>query len=497
MGEPTPTLPTRLPLTPKHISELRSLLSSSSDATLFVPGDEGFSQTLHRWSGAAEKPAGATLVPTSTTSISNALRYANAHNLDVAVCGGGHSTAGASSTSGGLLISLSAMRAVHVDTEKKLLTVQGGATWGEVDAESTKHGLATVGGTVSDTGVGGLTLGGGYGWLSGKYGLVIDNLVSATMVLANGDVVTCSETENSELFWGIRGAGQNFGVATQFVYRAYEQDDCYAGMLMFPAVEEVVKKVVEVTNKLYTPSEENQGHTALGGRAAGGLALARPPPAGGQVLCLAPIIYQGTEEEAKEAYADLFALNPVMSTCAVVPYTVANQVLNPPPNPTMRSSMKGASYMWPLRPEFFVEMMQTFTEFTERVPDARASILLFEAYDQSVLVGAAANKDMGFCNRGLQANACVAPIWDGAANDKVCRQWAWDAAEMFKAELKRDGEVPGKGVGGVGVKGRDGAVMLYGNYDRALPLLLPFFLLLLLLLEGKIWGMCAILGRLC
>ena len=364
------------------------------------------------------------------------------------------------------------MRAVHVDTEKNLLTVQGGATWGEVDAESTKHGLATVGGTVSDTGVGGLTLGGGYGWLSGMYGLVIDNLVAATMVLADGAVVTCSKTENSELFWGIRGAGQNFGVATEFVYRAHEQGDCYAGMVMFPAVEEVVKKVVEVTNELYMPSEENQGRTAIGGRGAGGLVFARPPPAGGQVLCLAPIVYHGTEAEAKEAYADLFALNPIMSTCAVVPYAIANQLLNPPPSPTMRSSMKGACYTWPLRPEFVVETMKSFTAFTERVPDAHGSILLFEAYDPSVIVGAAGNKDMGFCNRGLQANACMAPIWDAAANDKVCRQWARDVAEMFKTELKRDGEVPGKGVGGVGVKGWEGAVMLYGNYDRELLLLL-------------------------
>jgi FAD/FMN-containing dehydrogenase len=197
IDEPTAAekLPARCSITPTRISELRHLLSSS-DATLLVPGDADFPATLHRWSGAAEKPAGATLVPTGTASISEALRHAAKHNLDIAVCGGGHSTAGASSTDGGLLISLMKMRKVEVDVEKKLIKVQGGATWGEVDAEAWKHGLATVGGTVSDTGVGGLTLGGGYGWVSGKHGLVIDNLVSVTMVLANGEVVTCSETEN-------------------------------------------------------------------------------------------------------------------------------------------------------------------------------------------------------------------------------------------------------------------------------------------------------------
>jgi hypothetical protein len=464
------TIPTRLPITATHISNLRALLSNT-DATLLVPGDAGFAATLHRWSGAAEKPAGATVVPTSAASISETLRYATMQQLDVAVCGGGHSTAGASSTDGGLLISLSQMRGVAVDVERQLLRVQGGATWADVDAEAYKHGLATVGGTVSDTGVGGLTLGGGYGWLSGQYGLVIDNLVSATMVLANGEVVTCSEAENQELFWAVRGAGQNFGVAVEFVYKAYGQGECYAGMVMFPAVEEVVKKVVEVTNQLYTPREQGgkYGATVLGGKGAGGLGFARPPPAGGQVILLAPIIYQGSEEEAKEAYKELFALGPIMSTCAMVPYTVANQVLNPPPNPTMRSSMKGASFTWPLRPEFVWETLKSFEEFTDRVADAKGSMLLYEAYDPAKTVQAAGNADMGFCNRGWQANACIAPIWDGQANDQVSRQWARQAAEMFKEELKRGGQVPGKGVGGVGAKGGDGAVMLYGNYDRERP----------------------------
>lgn len=361
------------------------------------------------------------------------------------------------------------MRRLEVDVEKKLIKVQGGATWGEVDAEAWKYGLATVGGTISDTGVGGLTLGGGYGWLSGKHGLVIGNLVSVAMVLTNGEVVTCSETKNQELFWAVRGAGQNFGVAVEFLYCAHEQAECYAGIAMFPAVEEVVLKVVEVTNKLYTPREMEGGKyaaTVLGGKGAGGLGFARPPPANGQVILLAPVIHQGTEEEAKEVYEALFALGPIMSSCAMVPYTVANQVLNPPPNPTMRSGMKGASFTWPLRAEFVWATLKSFEGFTDQVPDAKGSMLLYEAYDPAKVVQSAGNTHMGFCNRGWLANACIAPIWDGQANDQVSRQWARDAAEMFKEELKRGGQVPSKGVGGAGTKGGDGAVMLYGNYDR-------------------------------
>jgi hypothetical protein len=284
------------------------------------------------------------------------------------------------------------------------------------------------------------------------------------MVLASGEVVTCSETESQELFWAVRGAGQNFGAAVEFVYRAHEQAECYAGLAMFPAEEEVLRKVVEVTNRLYTPTEKARGEYAssvLGGKGAGGLGFARPPPAGGRVIILAPVFYHGTEEAAKEAYKELFALGPMINTCAMVPYTMANQMLNPPPMPAMRSSMKGASYTWPLRPEFAWETLKSFEEFTDRVPDARGSLLLYEANDAAKAVQSASNTDMGFCNRGWQANACIAPIWDGQGNDQVSRQWARDAAELFKEELKRGGQV-----GGVGTKGANGAVMIYGNYDR-------------------------------
>jgi FAD/FMN-containing dehydrogenase len=102
------------------------------------------------------------------------------------------------------------MRKVQVNTETKVLTIQGGAQWGDVDDEAWKYGLATVGGTVADTGVGGLTLGGGYGFLSGTHGLVVDNLISCEVCLANGEILRASKTENTELFWGLRGAGQNF-----------------------------------------------------------------------------------------------------------------------------------------------------------------------------------------------------------------------------------------------------------------------------------------------
>lgn len=123
------------------------------------------------------------------------------------------------------MIDLSLMRQVTVDPSVMTITAQGGCLWVDVDEAAGKYGLATVGGTVNHTGIGGLTLGGGYGWLSGYHGLAIDNLLSVRMVLADGSLVTASDAENPDLFWAVRGAGQSFGVTVEFTYRAHEQKD--------------------------------------------------------------------------------------------------------------------------------------------------------------------------------------------------------------------------------------------------------------------------------
>jgi FAD/FMN-containing dehydrogenase len=197
---------TKRSVTDSDIAHLRDLLKETSAQLVTPKESEPYTQSIRRWSRAAEKPAGACLIPKSADAVSIAIKYATENDLDIAVKGGGHSTAGASSTDGGLLIDLNTcMRTTTVDVEKKTIKVGGGAVWGDVDAALEPHGLATVGGTVADTGVGGLTFGGGFGWLTVKHGLVVDNLLECTVVLSDGQIVIASATENEDLFWGLRG----------------------------------------------------------------------------------------------------------------------------------------------------------------------------------------------------------------------------------------------------------------------------------------------------
>ncbi|KAK4949815.1 hypothetical protein LTR10_011657 [Elasticomyces elasticus] len=447
-------------INPEDIDALRSLLSTTG-GTLLTPHDEAYPASIKRWSRAAEKPAGAVLTPSTAEQVCIALKYASEQNIDVAVKGGGHSTAGVSSTNGGLLIDLNAkMRGVEVDTSSKILRVQGGCTWGDVDQEANKHGLATVGGTVADTGVGGLLLGGGYGWLSGQHGLSIDCLVEATVALATGGIVKASAQENPDLLWALQGAGQNFGVVTEFVLKAFDQADAFAGLLIFPPTPDLIDKVVTATNDLYTADRE--GKTKVAGRGAGGIAIARPPPAGGQVMLLVSIIYFGSEHEAKQIFKPLYDLGPVLDTTAVVPYPAVNTILAPPIG--LRASMKGAAFTVPVRPQFVSDVLAEYVKFTDGNDDTSNSVILFEMYDPAQVV---ARETGSFANRGWHLNGLVLPMWTKQENDKSCRQWARDVNEMFKKELESHGKATGKGVdGGVGVRGDKGAVLLYGNYDQ-------------------------------
>ncbi|MEF8817409.1 MAG: FAD-binding oxidoreductase [Salinibacter sp.] len=189
---------------------------------LITPGDDGYDAARQVWNGMIDKRPALIARCSGTADVIDAVNFARENDLLLAVRGGGHNVAGDAVCDGGLVIDLSEMRGVRVDPSAQTVRAEGGATWGDLDRETQAFGLVTPGGVVSTTGIAGLTLGGGLGWLRCKHGLSCDNLISADVVTADGELLPVSEDENPDLFWGLRGGGGNFGVVTSFEFELHE-----------------------------------------------------------------------------------------------------------------------------------------------------------------------------------------------------------------------------------------------------------------------------------
>jgi FAD/FMN-containing dehydrogenase len=217
-------------LTASDVADLKASLRGE----LLLPGQSDYDQARKVWNGAFDRRPGLIARCVGAADVTQAVTFARAHNLLIAVRGGGHSLSGQSVCDGGLVINLSPMKSVYVDPIARVARVEPGVLLGEFDREAQFFGLATPAGTVSDTGAAGLTLGGGYGRLSRRFGLACDNLIGADVITADGRYVRASEKENPDLLWGLRGGGGNFGVVTSFEYRLHPVAPMmYGGRMMF------------------------------------------------------------------------------------------------------------------------------------------------------------------------------------------------------------------------------------------------------------------------
>jgi FAD/FMN-containing dehydrogenase len=213
-----------------RIEQLRSAVRGP----IVLPGDEAYESTRQVYNGMIDKRPACIVRCTDVADVVAAVNCARSHNLLTAVRGGGHNGGGLGTCNDGLVIDLSLMRGVRVDAERRTVRVGAGCVWGDVDHATHAYGLAVPSGFITTTGVGGLTLGGGIGYLTRRYGLTIDNLLSADVVLADGSVVTTDDRQHPDLFWALRGGGGNFGIVTSFEFQAHPVKTVYAGPTFWP-----------------------------------------------------------------------------------------------------------------------------------------------------------------------------------------------------------------------------------------------------------------------
>src|SRR5437879_5621599 len=216
---------------------------------LLRPGGAGYHEARTIWNGMIDRRPALIARCAGVADVIHCVNFARAHTLLVAVRGGGHNGAGNAVCDGGLMLDLSGMKSVRVDPVRRTARAEPGLTWGEFDHETQAFGLATTGGQISTTGIAGLTLGGGWGYLARRYGLASDNLLSVDMVTANGQLLTASATEHADLFWGVRGGGGNFGVVTSFEYQLHPVGPVLAGVVAYPIARatEVLRLFRDVT----------------------------------------------------------------------------------------------------------------------------------------------------------------------------------------------------------------------------------------------------------
>jgi FAD/FMN-containing dehydrogenase len=306
------------------VQELRDALRGE----LLLPGDDGYIEAKALWNGAHDSRMPAAVAScTGVADVIAALGFARAHDLEVAVRGGGHSVAGFSTVDGGMLIDLSPMRSVRIDPTARIAYVGPGAVWGDVDHEAQQFGLATTGGLVSTTGVAGFTLGGGIGWLMRQYGLACDNLVGADVVTADGRLVHASPNENADLFWGLRGGGGNFGIVTSFELALHPVGpEIYAGPLFLPgdAAGDLLRFYRD-----WAPTAPDAITTAVS------LATAPPLPViseewHGKKVAILIAVCAGPVEDGEALVRELRTVaEPVADLIGPMPYTFIQSLLDP------------------------------------------------------------------------------------------------------------------------------------------------------------------------
>jgi FAD/FMN-containing dehydrogenase len=292
------------------ISELRAEL----DGRVITPNDAGYDEGRAVFYGSVDRRPAAIVRPTDVVSVARVVTFARDTGMELAVRSGGHSLAGHSTSEGGIVLDLADMKALEIDAENRTAWAQTGLTAAEYTAAAAEHGLATGFGDTGSVGIGGLTLGGGVGFLVRKHGLTIDNLLAAELVTADAELLQVDADSHSDLFWAIRGGGGNFGVATRFQFRLHPIETIVGGMLILPATPETIATFV---------AEAEAAAEELS--AIANIMVAPPMPflpteAHGKPVVMALMCYAGDVEAGERAYAPFRRLEPIADMVRPMPY---------------------------------------------------------------------------------------------------------------------------------------------------------------------------------
>ena len=398
-------------------------LSQSLSKPLILPSDSKYDEARSVWNGMIDKRPAMIAMCVNVNDIVNCVNFARHHDLPVSIKGGGHSVAGKAVCNDGLMINLSQMKHVVVDAVAKTVKVEAGATIGDLDQETQKFNLATPVGIVSKTGIAGLTLGGGIGYLGRKHGLTLDNLISAELVTANGEIVSASKNENSDLFWALRGGGGNFGVVTSFKFKVYEVGpDVMVAQVFYPI--EDAKEVLQFYRAFTKNASDELGGYAL---------VVRVPPVApfpeelqGKTAIAIVACHSGNLEDGKTELNPLQDFgNPFLRAIMPMPFLTLQTNFDPGVPNGMRYYWK-AHYMNDLTDE----AIDVFVNHTNHLPGP-LSIVGFEPF------GGAINRVNKEATAFVERSASyVLGIWSGWVdpnNDEKNIDWSRDLHQKMTA----------------------------------------------------------------
>jgi FAD/FMN-containing dehydrogenase len=381
--------------------------------TLIGPEDDGYDAARRVHNGMIDRRPALIAVCEWVPDVAAALAYARAEGLEVAVRAGGHAAPGFGTSEGGVVIDLEPLKAIHIDPARRIAWVQPGVLWGELDAATQEHGLALTGGRVSSTGVAGFTLGSGSGWLERRMGLAADNLRAARVLTADGHIVTASATQNSDLFWGLRGGGGNFGIVLEFEFDLRPVGPIVlGGMMLWPRERagEVLRAYRDVMR---------EAPDAL----CGGAVLISAPPLPmvplelqGQPAIGVLVVYAGEPERGAEHLAPLRALGPTVDAVQPMPYAAVQTMLDPPEG----IEPLRAYYRFSFIDELTDATVDTIVAAADVAPSSASAILLQPIGGAYGRVGA---MDTALGHRDAEWGMQVLAAWLEPERDTANRSW--------------------------------------------------------------------------